>query len=221
MSGRRYLRCLPALAVVLTGVLAVAGVLGLRALLGAPEVPPKKQVQQISLVKPPPPPREERPPEPEPPKIEEEKPIDIAEPPPVPEPPIETPDATPSGPDLGIDAAGKAGGDSFGLVGRRGGQSFLNGGGGNGHLWYAGLIKQEVQSLLNAHGELRRNGYTVVVRVWVERDGRISQVELQGTTGDPSVDRALRTALTTSARLAQPPPEDMPQPVRLRIRSRL
>jgi protein TonB len=222
MSRRRYLRYLPMLAVLLMGLLGAGAVFGLRALLGEPEGPPKKQVQQISLVKPPPPPRDEKPPEPEPPKLEEEKPIDIAEPPPMPEQPMDTPEAPPPGPDLGVDAAGTAGGDSFGLVGKKGGQGLLNGaGGGAAHLWYAGLIKKEVQELLNEHNELRRNRYTLVVKVWVERDGRISQVDVQGTSGDPSVDRALRNALTAAARLEQPPPEDLPQPVRLRITSRL
>jgi protein TonB len=204
------------------GSLGVAGVFGLRALLGEPVGPPKKQVQQISLVKPPPPPKEEKPPEPEPPKLEDEKPMDLAEPLPMPEQPMETPDAPPPGPDLGLDAAGTAGSDSFGLVGKKGGQGLINGGGGgDAHLWYAGLIKKEMQALLNDHSEVRRNKYSVVVKVWVERDGRISQVDLQGSTGDPTVDRALRTTLTTAARLQQPPPADMPQPVRLRITSRL
>jgi protein TonB len=140
----------------------------------------------------------------------------------MPEPPLDTPDAPPPGPDLGLDAAGGAGSDSFGLVGKKGGQGLISGnGGGNAHLWYAGLIKKEVQGLLNEHRDVRRNKYTVVVRVWVEPDGRISQADLQGTTGDPSVDRALRSALMTARRLDQPPPHDMPQPVRLRITSRL
>jgi protein TonB len=223
VSRRRLLRYVPVLGVVLVALLGASAVFGLRAFLGEPEGPPKKQVQQISLVKPPPPPKEEKPPEPEPPKHQDEKPLDINEAPPMPEQPVDTPDAPPPGPDLGLDAAGSAGSDSFGLVGKKGGQGLIsgNGGEGNAHLWYAGLIKKEVQDLLNEHSEVRRNKYTVVVRVWVERDGRISQADLQGTTGDPAVDRALRTALTSTGRLEQPPPEDMPQPVRLRITSRL
>jgi TonB family protein len=66
---------------------------------------------------------------------------------------------------------------------------------------------------------LRGGGYRAVVRIWLGGDGRVQKVDLAGSTGDADLDGNIRNALA-GITLTQPPPQDMPQPVRLRISSR-
>ncbi len=177
--------------------------------------PPKPAVQQISIVQPPPPPPPP-PPEEEPPPPEEQ-PLE-EEPPPDPEPQDAESDEPPPGEDLGLDAEGTAGADGFGLVGKKGGRSLL--GGAGGFRAYGGLLKTDVQRLLENIDAVRGSRYSVVVRLWIAPDGFIDRSELVTSSGDPEVDAALRAALGGRARLSQAPPADLPQPVKLRITSR-
>ena len=49
----------------------------------------------------------------------------------------------------------------------------------------------------------------------------MSRAELAGSSGDAALDDALRKALAgLSLRMAQAPPIDMPQPVRIRVNAR-
>lgn len=183
--------------------------------------PPPPPVQEISLVKPPPPPppppKEEEPMEE--PEVEEEE-VEVPEPEQVMEDlPEELNDEPPPGTELGVDAEGGAGGDAFGLVGRKGGRGLL-GGGGSRFGWYAGIIQQDIQSRLSEIEEVRTLGYTVVVKLWLAADGSVETTELERGTGDPDLDLKLRSALTSGFRLSEAPPEDLPQPIRLRISSR-
>lgn len=170
-----------------------------------------RSIQQISIIKPPPPPP--------PPKIEEPPEPEIEEPIEEIEPVEETPEAEsepPPGEDLGVDAEGGAGGDGFGLVGKKGGRGLI-GGGESRFGYFAGLLERELQEYLSNNDEVRKKGYSVVIRIWISPDGSVTRSELQGTSGDPEVDDALTAALTRSFRLSERPPEDMPQPVKLRI----
>lgn len=183
----------------------------------------KRQIQQVTILQPPPPPPpppEIKPPEPE---IKEEK---IVEPEPEKEPdkaPEES-EAEPSE-QLGIDGEGGAGSDGFGLAARKGGHSLLGGSPGSTILWYGGQIKRgledELQNLL-ADSEARKAGYSVVLAIWVGTDGRVSRAELSGGSGKSEVDQAIKNALPKlRLGLLKPPPENMPQPVRVRITSRI
>lgn len=210
--------------VILSGiVIAVLVVGGLAALIhrlmanaGAPPPPPK--IQQITLVQPPPPPPpppvEQPPPPPQEQKIEQPKPEEK----PQEDKPEEAKDEPPPGQDLGLDANGTGNGDSFGLVGKKGGRSLI--GGGDQKRWYAGVIQRDFQNLLSENDALRAGKYTIIVKLWIAPDGRVNQFELLGTTGDAKRDEALKKALAGAPRLSDPPPEDLPQPVRLRIVSR-
>ncbi len=212
-----WLRRLP----VLLGVgFSLLLVLGIWLLKDKFQKPPqtKKVVQHITMIQPPPPPPpppEVKPPEPE---VEEEK---IEEPEPEPEP---APDdaAEPVGEELGLDADGSAGADGFGLAARKGGASLL--GGGNAIVWYGGQIKRQLEEALQsllAGTAAMKNDYSVVLSVWVGVDGRISRSELVSGSGKPDVDRALRDALPRlRASIGKAPPENMPQPVKIRLRSR-
>jgi len=171
----------------------------------------KKVVQEIHVIRPPPPPPDVPPPPPPPPEEE----VKVNEPPPEPTPNNEPPPAE----QLGLDAAGGAGSDGFGLVGRPGGRDLLASG-GSAYAWYAGLLKNEILNRLQDDKDARKGSYSVLVRVWLKSDGSIERVALAQSSGDRERDRAIEQALSRISRVAQAPPPDMPQPVSLRIVSR-
>ena len=179
------------------------------------EEPARKQtVQQVTLLTPPPPPpppppKVEQPPEPD---VQEE--VDIPEPQDVPD----VPDAPPMGDDLGIDADGSGAGDGFGLIARKGGRGLLD---GDPHQAYAARIQKAIEDLLVENEQIRTKAYSVVAQLWVGEDGSITRAKLSKSTGDEVIDNALIELLTTSTMLASGPPIDMPQPVKLRISSRM
>lgn len=217
----QFLRRLP---VIIGVILALVIGLGVYFLQGMFEKPAqaKKQVQQITMIQPPPPPPPpvQKPPEPEP---EQEK-IPEPEKEPVPEPePEEAPE--PQSDQLGVDADGAAGGDGFGLVGKKGGAGLLGGGtGGSTILWYGGLVKRGLESgLQNAlEGAARESSYSVQINIWINAIGRVERAELGGSSGNPEVDNELRAALTKlHFTLEKSPPENMPQPLKIRVTSRL
>jgi protein TonB len=178
---------------------------------------PKKQVQQISLVKPPPPPpKQEKLPEPE---MKQEK-TEIEQP--MEEMPEDLPemadDAPPAGDTLGLDAEGGAGGDSFGLVGRKGGRGLLA---GDPYAYFAGTLQDVIQDLLLENKKVRSENYSIVVKVWVSPYGSVERVKLARSTGNTETDAAIKQALSSLSNLSHTPPEGMPQPIKLRITSRL
>ena len=183
----------------------------------------KKQVQQISVVRPPPPPPPPPPkPEIKPPEVKEEVKTEEPEPEPEPEPEA-APDAEPPGDQLGVDSDGSAGGDGFGLVGKKGGAGLIGGGGGGGNaiIWYGQHVARELTSELSSalKDRPRQSKYSAVVLVWISPDGNISKVELAHSSGTPEIDEALRAAISRIQGRFKPPPERMPQPLKVRIRS--
>lgn len=214
MTTRAPRRWLPMVLIGL-GVVALTGLaaLGMRAFLAGGATRPKTVVHEVKLIRPPPPP----------PKVEEPPPPPEAEKVDVPEP--DKPDPTPSddpppGEQLGLDAEGVAGGDGFGLVGRKGGRDLLAGA-GSAFTWYAGLLKSEIVEQLQQEKRARNGTYSVVVKIWVRGDGTIQQIRLAQSSGDRERDSAIETALSRIARISQGPPDDMPQPISLRIVSRV
>lgn len=215
---RRLIRYLPTLVgVTVVGAVSVGLVVLISGFLDG-EPSNKKLVQQISLIAPPPPPppppKIEKPPEPE---VEEVK---LEEPDPVPD---EVPDAPsdepPAGDLLGLDADGTGGADGFGLVGRKGGRSLL--GGGDRFAFYGNAVTQLIQEFLYERNDIRSKKYSVKVKLWLAPTGKIERVELMNSTGDRSVDESLQVALMELGEISEKPPEDLPQPVRVRITSRL
>lgn len=184
----------------------------------------KKVVQQITMLQPPPPPPppppEMKPPEPE---VKEEK-IEESEPEQEPEPAPEEANE-PAAEELGLDADGSAGADGFGLAARKGGKSILGGSTGSVIIWYGGQIKRQLDDSLQnllADTVAMKSGYAVTIEVWVDADGRITRSELSTGSGKHDVDQAIRTALLKlKASVGKPPPENMPQPIRLRLTSRV
>jgi protein TonB len=180
--------------------------------------PRKTSVQQIAILRPPPPPP--------PPKVEEKPPEmkkeEVKIPPPEQEQTPKNADSKEAGKDLGVDAEGGAGGDGFGLVGRKGGRDLIGSGDGGARskfAFYSNMIQQQIQDELSRDKRLKSGGYKAVVRIWLAEDGRVQKVDLSASTGDSNLDGNLKSALS-SMTLNQPPPQDMPQPIRLRISSR-
>jgi protein TonB len=212
---RRYLPVLLATAVVIS---IGAGVTWLiKGFMEATGGPAKKTVQHVTLLAPPPPP-------PPPPKVEEPLPepevdeeVDIPEPETMEDLPEAPGDEPPPSDALGLDAEGGAGSDAFGLVGRKGGRSLLS---GAGHQWYARDLTDGVHESLYQYRKIRSQAYTVVVNLWIASDGRITRAELEQGSGRDELDAAITDALLAT-RLAKAPPDSMPQPVRVRINSRL
>jgi protein TonB len=218
-ASRARERLRTALVVLVSAALLVAAFLGVRQLLKEAGGPKRRQVQQISVMRPPMPPKP--PPEPERPKEEVKQEIKTPE-------PDKAKDDAPPSPDLGLDAEGAAGGDSFGLVGRPGGRDIttIGGAGGSGGgigrintALYASQLQSQLQDELNRNERLRAAEYRALVKLWVNADGKIARVELAGSTGDAELDRRLQGALE-EARKLRPPPEGVAQPIKLELVAR-
>jgi len=210
----KWTRSMPLLAgILVTATAGGAAVYYIQKFISSPPPQPKKLVQTVQLIRPPPPPRIERPPEP--PKVDEEK---------IPEPEQPTPDAPadqpPAGDLLGLDAEGGAGSDGFGLIGKKGGRDLLATG-GDRFAWYSGVLKDDLLSFLSGNQIIRQRAYSVNIRLWLDGRGAVTRVSLSSSTGDRDLDRELQTLLGSLAKVAQAPPADMPQPVQIRLVSRL
>lgn len=199
--------------------------------------PAKAVFQNVTLLKPAD--VKEKPPEPEQPK-ELPKPVEEAR------QTIEAPttaseaaagprdDGPPAGNDLGVDAEGGSGSDSFGLVGRKGGRgitTIVGGGegGGGGKLslfakygWYTRKIQDEVRAevkrRLDREGGYPKGKLQTVVRVVVDDRGAVVASSIVTSCGLPKMDNAVIKSLE-HMRISEPPPEGMPRGMTLRIAS--
>lgn len=208
----RYMPALIGVGVVL--IIATGVIFFVKNMLDEP-VNTKKMVQQISLIQPPPPPppeKIEKPPEPE---IEDK--VEVDEPEDVPDNMPDAMDDMPSGDDLGLDADGMAGSDAFGLIGRKGGRDLL----ASGYGWYSNILQQDIVDFLSTHDMVRSSQYSIALKLWIAKNGKVKKIELIESTGDAAIDRMIRVALGEMGQFSEKPPADMPQPVRLKITSKL
>lgn len=180
-----------------------------------------QRVRLLDAPKPPPPPKiEEKPVE-----VKQAKEIEVQR-----EVPRDAPGPKDPGERLGLEGDGTAGSDAFGLEARRGGRDITTigsdasaGGGGRARDWgwYGAMVKRHLEAITRADRRLQGHTFQVVVRLWVDVDGRFAKFDLVGSSGDEEVDRTLRELLAVAPPLREPPPQDMPQPVRLRVTGRL
>jgi protein TonB len=208
---RRLLRMLPTLAVLVMLLLAGGLVYVLKTWLADNQPESRKIVQQVTILTPPPPPPppEEQPPEPE---VEEEiepEPDEVVE---------ETPENAepPAGSDLGVDADGAGAGDGFGLIGKKGGRSLLD---GSPFAWYEGLMVSELQDVLSNIDALKSVEYDLRIKLKLGFDGSVERIVLVSTTGDRKKDEMLLSALHEFTRFSRMPPGKMPPVVTLKITS--
>jgi len=177
--------------------------------------------QQIALIKQPPPPPP-KPPErmPEPPKIKEEVKIDQPKPEPQPDEPKQADEKPASDKPLGVDAAGAAGSDGFGLVGSKGGRDLLaTGGGGSSGAYYSGLLQRQFFDAMSRNRKVLKEEFRVVVKIWLGDDGRVQRSEIVSGSGSPGVDQLIQTTLAEMSPLREVPPASM-RPMQLRLSNR-
>jgi periplasmic protein TonB len=93
-------------------------------------------------------------------------------------------------------------------------------GGKDQFAWFTGLLKGQIESALARDRDLAKGDYRLVVKVWIARNGKIERFQLDGSSGNAHIDGLIKAALNDIAPLSEPPPENMPQPVKLRITSR-
>jgi TonB family protein len=179
----------------------------------------KRQIQMITLVKPPPPPKMKE--EPPPPEIKKEEVVEVQE---IPEEMEDSADSdVPEGEDLGLDADGSAGSDSFGLKAKKGGRALIgSGGAGNRYAWYTKLIRRQLEKKVNE--VLRKNGGVpkgdnkTLIRVQLDDYGNIVSFRILASSGNEKVDKAVKQALKM-ANISEPPPHGMSKKMRFRIMS--
>jgi len=208
-AKKTWLNYLPAILIALLVLLVGAGAVLLSRQFHQEAAPQKKMVQQVTIVTPPPPP----PPPPEPPKQpeikEEEIPKeDVAETPPDP-----GPEQAPPGSDLGVDAEGGAGGDGFGLVGRKGGRGLLGGGG------YEQLVRQEVNEMILDNPRLKHMGYVATITLRIADNGEFEHIEVELVSGDADASELLKKVLEQKKHLSRARPLEAASLVRLRVKS--
>lgn len=190
------------------------------------ETKKKRAVQEISLLKPPPPPPPPKVPPPPQPKVDVPEKINVPQ-----DKPADKPaDAPPPGPDLAVDATGTGTGDSFGLLGKKGGTDLLasgtggTAGGGSRFAWYGALVKdriqERVQEIVSKDKKLNGVDFRILVHVWVSAAGVVTKVELMDSTQNQELDNTLRAALRNLTALREGAPAEMSQPIKLRITAR-
>jgi protein TonB len=178
-----------------------------------PNKPPKITLMAPPPPPPPPPPKFEKKPEPK-----EQKEVKVEQAKPKEAPPQPSPDLKmegPAGDGPSAFSAGKITNEDLSKIGTGGNGS--KGGSFSPFNNYANFLKGDLQRYLKKNNTLRQRRYIVEVHVWVKPNGEMKKFELIGSTGDSNTDDAIQQALTALTGFDQPPPQNMPQPIRLRI----
>ena len=208
----------------------IAGLFGVAVffLVGHDDMPPPRQVRELTVVNivPPPPPPPPPPPMPEQkmveqpkmaePEFKEEKPVDK----PKDEPVKDAKNDEPPGP-LSLDAKAVGPGDLFNLGSKVGGSPYGGGGGGGSRWgWYASIVQAQIETALRANSRTRNATMQVQVRLWADASGRVNRIQLVSSTGDAELDAVIRNDVLGSLVLREPPPKDMPMPMVTRVTAR-
>lgn len=220
-----------------TVALLVLLALGVRWIVTHRESPAPRRVTTITgvIVKPLEPPKQTAPP---PPPVVRPKPMDEPQrarveikstdiPPPSGPPPP----SAPAGGRLALAAEATGEGDAFNLGGNPGGRGLLSGGGlgdgtgiGSGggtserYGWYYAKLATQIEDAYRKSKRLTTASARVEIRVWADRSGRISRLELVKSTGDPELDQAIQSVV--GLKLKEPPPSDIPMPMLARFTAR-
>ena len=87
--------------------------------------------------------------------------------------------------------------------------------------WYTSRITDAIRERLSSVACAKSAKGSLSVHVMLEASGRIKQVQLATTTGNPRVDQCIDTALTSMPAMSDPLPPGMPEQVNLKIVSRI
>lgn len=82
---------------------------------------------------------------------------------------------------------------------------------------YAALVQMQLRSALEANKRTRKASMRGNIRLWADESGRVTRIQLVGSTGDPELDSALRDDVFSNLVLREPPPKNMPMPIVVRI----
>ncbi len=97
-------------------------------------------------------------------------------------------------------------------------------GGRLGHSLFTDRLQRYLSGELNRNRKLRESDYRVVVKLWLSRGGAIERAELAQSTGNAALgnglDELLHQALMEAKSMPEAPPENMPQPIRIRVTTR-
>jgi periplasmic protein TonB len=193
-------------------IVVIAAIWLIRNFMANKEQKAQRVVQNITVIRPPPPPPPDEPPPPPPPeKIEQQVPQDKPDP--------SHDEAPPPAANLGLDAEGAAGSDAFGLEGRPGGSDLVGGNGGAVFAWYTNKLKDTIIERLSADPRLHGKKYNVPLRIWLEADGRIRNMQLINSTGDKEIDNAIAADVSSIGRFTEAPPLELPQPITWQLNS--
>lgn len=200
---------------VLVGAAALLLVLllvwGIRGLMGSTPGPAKKPPKITMLPDKPPPPPPPPKDKPEPPKPDQK------------EVKTETPkEPTPQAQNEPLKMEGAAGDGPSAFASGSVNKEYVGGtvGGRMQQGLYANKLQRYLQEVLNRNRKLRQTDYRVIVSVWLSADGAVQKVELGQSTGNVAVDDLLKDSLMQAAAMHEGPPDNMPQPIRIRVTAR-
>jgi TonB family protein len=88
------------------------------------------------------------------------------------------------------------------------------------YAFYTNQIRTQIEDALEKDKTLASGKYKVIVHLWLAKDGRLERFELAGSSGVPDTDERIKAALAQMPPVSEAPPEDMPQPVKMRITAR-
>ena len=80
------------------------------------------------------------------------------------------------------------------------------------------MVAAHVQEALSHDDKLRYGHFLVELQMWLDRLGRVTRIQLITSSGDAATDSAVTRTLSGLS-LGEPPPDAMPQPIRLRARA--
>jgi hypothetical protein len=206
-------------ALVLVALLVLAGLYYLGKALMSGGSTHKKEVTTVKLLPdtpPPPPPPPKEPPKEQPKEVKEMK--EIQQPKPDPSPPAEVlkmEGAAGDGPSPfaagAVNSEYKGGDVGTKIGGRKGLAAFA---------WFTGQVKVKVEEALAADKDLSVAQYRLVVLLWLNTAGYIERIELQGTSNNDKIDALIKKVLIGKLVANEPPPSDMPLPIKIRITSK-
>lgn len=140
--------------------------------------------------------------------VVEEAPPDEAPTPDEPQSDLETGLAGDGANDFGLKhGSGSGGGGKGGRSGRRAGRFDRQTVG----------IQNTLLGALKRNEKTRRAVFSGEIKVWADESGRLTRVQLEGTTGDPAADEALRQDLLG---LQFPDVSGVPMPAHIRVNGR-
>lgn len=89
--------------------------------------------------------------------------------------------------------------------------------GGAKFTWYAGVVKNQIENALERDKELSVAQYKLVVTVWLSASGKIDRLEFSNVDATDDIQRVIKSVLENMPAIRDTPPQDMPQPIKLRI----